>query len=161
MWAGTGESEESPASALDGDGQSRELGENGVAFTPQVKLWGRTANKARVSCSLVCGGVIDSWLIVHQKIAVSGLGESSPCGCLPFKLHSFTELLWTQFHWFLCEKKVSKPEWGISKHSLQNSEVLLFTLKFHFESQLHFRWWNGKVKLSQLELTNKGLAAHK
>lgn len=38
MWAGTGESEESPASALDGDGQSQELGENlhresGVAFT--------------------------------------------------------------------------------------------------------------------------------
>lgn len=94
MWAGTGESEESPASALDGDGQSRELGENlhresGVAFTPRVKLWGRIANKARVSCSLVCGGVIDSWLIVHQKIAVSGLGESSPCGCLPFKPAQF------------------------------------------------------------------------
>lgn len=28
MWAGTGESEESPASALHGDGQSWELGEN-------------------------------------------------------------------------------------------------------------------------------------
>lgn len=142
-------------------GAWRELAQGKWGGFYRVKLWGRIANKAQVSCSLVCGGVIDSWLIVHQKIAVSGLGESSPCGCLPFKLHSFTELLWTQFHWFLCEKKVSKPEWGISKHSLQNSEVLLFTLKFHFESQLHFRWWNGKVKLSQLELTNKGLAAHK
>lgn len=84
-------------------------------------------------------------------------------GVLPFNMHTFTELLLTQSHWFLCEKKVAKPRWGISKHSLQNPEVLLFTLRFHFESQLHFWWcwkWNS-ASSSGLELTNKGLAAHK
>lgn len=93
--------------------------------------------------------------MVHQKIAVSALGECGPCGS------SFQDAV--SSHWFLCKKKVSKPRWGISKHSLQNSEVLLFTLKFHFESQLHFRWcwkWNSATS-SGLELTNKGLAAHK
>lgn len=84
MWAGTGESQESLGSAQDGDGpRSLErtcTGKAGWIFTPQVKLWMRIAKEAQVSCSLVCGGVIDSQLIIHQKVAVSGLGESSPCG---------------------------------------------------------------------------------
>lgn len=53
--------------------------ESRVAFTPQLKLWVRVADRAQVSCSLLCGGVADSQ-VIHQKIAVSGLGESSACG---------------------------------------------------------------------------------
>lgn len=81
------------SAALDGDGQSQELREtlhreSRVAFTPQLKLWVRVADRAQVSCSLLCGGVADSQ-VIHQKIAVSGLGESSACG---------TSLQDAQFH---------------------------------------------------------------
>lgn len=55
-------------------------GKQGGFHPSQVTVWVRIAKEAQVSCSSVCGGVIDSQLIIHQKVAVSGLGESSPCG---------------------------------------------------------------------------------
>ena len=90
--------------------------------------------KPNMSCrgSLVCCGATDSWLISHHKIAVSGLGESSPGQCPPFKTHGFTELLWIQPHWFLCKKRLSKLWQGISKNSLQNSRGFTFHPKVSF-----------------------------
>lgn len=55
-------------------------GKQGSFFPPGQAVGERIAEEAQVSCSLVCGGVIDSQLIIHQKAAVSGFGESSPCG---------------------------------------------------------------------------------
>lgn len=77
MWAGTGESQEFLASALGGDGQNWELGENlhrdrGVALPPGQAV-GEDCKRSPSELSLVCGGAIESWLIVHQKVTV-GLG---------------------------------------------------------------------------------------
>lgn len=69
-----------------------------VAFTTQVRtVYEDCKCQHSVSC-LVCCGVTGSWLIFHQKFAVSGLGQSSPCGCPPFEMHSFTELPRVQSH---------------------------------------------------------------
>lgn len=140
--------EELLATELCRDGQSLELAKGELAgfYHPGqtvhedwMKKWKKWSAMWAATAVLVCCGVTDSWLIFHQKFIVNDLGQSSPWGCPPFKMHSFIELLRVQSHWFLC-KKWSKLWRGISKLSLQNSEVSLFTLKFHFESQLHFKW---------------------
>lgn len=53
-------------------------------------------------------------------------------------LRGFAERLGLQAGWLL--GKMIKAPVGHPQEDVQNSEVLLFTLKFHFESELHFRW---------------------
>lgn len=60
------------------------------------------------------------------------------CLCQSSLLRGFAERLGLQARWLL--GKMLKAPVGHLQEDVQKSEVLLFTLKFHFESELHFKW---------------------